>query len=270
MATEAAMPTPADPAALPAWAAAAIAALGPAGLQRWGVARVEGPAPLPGARSALVFASGGPALWQGFVDALTADHARLREEAHPLDAHIARLLRAADPAPPPSRLWVRCAADEPTFVDFRPLAAAAGLGWPSRLGLLLHPDDGPWIGLRAACFTTEALPPTGPQPGPGPCAGCPAPCVAACPVGAVPRADGARFEISACAAHRTTGGCPQSCAARNACPEGAPSRYPPEAQAYHEDRARGRAALAARLGVNDDLHAGLGPPWSSWAAPARP
>jgi len=268
MAVEAPMPTPAGRAALPAWAEAVVAALAPAGLQRWGVAPVEGACPLPGARSALVFASGGPGLWQGFVDAVAAEHARLRDEAHPLDAHVARLLRAADPDPPPSRRWVRCAADEPTFVDFRPLAAAAGLGWASRLGLLLHPEDGPWIGLRAACFTTEALPPSAPAPGQGPCAGCAAPCVAACPVGAVPAGLGARFGIGACAAHRTSGGCPSACAARNACPEGSASRYPPEAQAYHEDRAAGRAALAARLGVNDDLHAGLGPPWSAWAGPS--
>lgn len=256
----------------PPWMHAVLRALAPFGLQRWGVAPLEpGAGPLPGATHALVIASGGPALWSAFEAAIGADPEVLRAEAHPLDAFVARALAAADPAPPPSRRWVRCAADEPTFVDFRPLALAAGLGWPGRLGLLMGPDDGPWLGLRAACFTTEPLPASAPLPGPGPCARCPAPCAPACPVGA-PAAGTAAwgggpapFGIAACAAHRAAGGCRSACLSRNACPEGSTSRYSDREQAYHEDRPSGRPALARALGVQGDRHPGLGPPWADWA-----
>jgi hypothetical protein len=270
--TDAAQPLGAP--ATPAWMRAALDALAPIGLQRWGVAELPpGAGPLPGATHVLVIASGGPALWSAFEAAIRADPEVLRAEAHPLDAFVARALRAADPDPPASRRWVRCAADEPTFVDFRPLAVAAGLGWPGRLGLLMGPEDGPWLGLRAACFTVEPLPRAPSLAGRGPCGGCPAPCVAACPVGAPPAGPlgptGAPlpFDIGACAGHRAAGGCRSACLSRNRCPEGATSRYSDREQAYHEDRVSGRPALAAALGLADDRHPGLGPPWADWARP---
>lgn len=255
------------------WVSALTARLAAFGLNAWGVADGQPyQSVLPGCRSVLVFGSGGPALWQHFVAWLRADPARLSGEQHPLDAFIQRSLEAADPAPETSRRWVRCAADETCFVDFRPLARDAGLGWSSRLGLLLHPVYGPWMGLRAACFTTEALPVTGAAPGDGPCAGCAAPCVTVCPAEAV-RAEG--FDIVRCAAWRAPeheggrGGCPTSCGARNACPEGAAWRYPDLEQHYHDNRRTGRAALGALLGV-DQPGQGVGPHWGTWAKRGSP
>ena len=224
-------------------------------------------AELPGCRAVVVFGSGGPALWDAFVAAIEADPATLCAEQHPLDRFIARAIAATDPTPGPTRRWVRCAFDAETFVDFRPLSLAAGLGWPSRLGLLLHPEHGPWLGLRAACFTTEPLPLDTPLDGDGPCADCPAPCEAACPVGAV---SAARFDIGRCAAHRTPphqggpGGCPEACASRNICPVGINSRYSALEQYYHDNRLDGRRALARSLGVTDAV-AGEGPYWVNWA-----
>ncbi len=250
-------------------------ALAPAGLDLWGVAdgRPYGHI-LSGCRSVLVIGSS-RALWAGFTAALRADPAALTAHDHPLDDHVEGLLRAADPDPGPGRRWIRCAATEPSFVDFRALALAAGLGWPGRLGLLMHPRVGPWLGLRAACFAVEELAPTGPLPGPGPCAACPAPCAAPCPAGAVPAA-GAPFRIQACAAARASGACAGPCAARRACPEGATFAYDPLEQHYHDDRTTGRPALAAALGVPGDSRAGCGPRWAEWAAlpdagaPAQP
>ncbi|HEU5057994.1 MAG TPA: hypothetical protein VFU21_15795, partial [Kofleriaceae bacterium] len=112
---------------------------------------------LPGCRSVLVFGSGA-GLWDAFVAALRADPARLGGEQHPLDRFVESAVAAADPAPPTSRRWIFCAAGEPDPVDFRTLALRAGLGWRSALGLLLHPVRGVWFALRAACFTTAALP----------------------------------------------------------------------------------------------------------------
>ena len=193
---------------LPAWAARVVAELGSIGLNAVGVASGEPwQAVLPDCRAVLVFASGGPLLWRSLEAAIAADSNTLTGTPDPLDDFIAARIRAADPEPPPSRSWVRCAAKPERFVDFRPLAQDAGLGWTSRLGLLIHPSFGPWIGLRAACFTTEALEVTGALPGAGPCEGCPAPCVTACPVDAV----ALPFRIRACAAHRAEGGCPSRC-----------------------------------------------------------
>lgn len=226
---------------------------------------------LPGCRSVVVVASGGSALWEAFVAACRADPRVLTDHDHPLDRFIARALAAADPSPPASRLWVRCAADAERFIDFRPLARAAGLGWPSRLGLLIHPDHGPWLGLRAACFTTELLAPSDVLPGLGPCDGCSAPCAEACPVSAVaasagdPQEAGDRFDIGACAQHKQAGGCLGMCHARRACPHGAASRYPDLEQRYHDDRIGGRRALAEWLSVADE-RVGVGPHWDAWVA----
>ena len=112
------------------------------------------------------------------------------------------------------------------FADFVALGRAAGLGWPSRLGLLLHPERGPWIHLRGALLLPfDAGEGDGPLAGSGPCPACPAPCSTACPA-AAPRSAG--FDVARCGAtRRTEPGCAHRCDARRACPVG-------EAHAYGE------------------------------------
>ncbi len=232
------------------------------GLNAVGVTEPDREAAAHGARSAVVFASGGSALWDAFVQAIQADPRVLTEHAHPLDRFIARQLASLD-AIDSGRCWVRCAHDAERFVDFRPLAQSAGLGWPGRLGLLMHPKFGPWMGLRAVCFTEELLPRTPALSAPSPCDGCPAPCASACPTLAV--TTDAPFDIRACAAHKQDGGCAGSCAARNACPAGRTFRYPMLEQNYHDDRRTGRIQLASVLRVGADGHIGEGPYWSDWA-----
>lgn len=239
-----------------------LPALAEVGLNAVGVTTPDDTARAWGARSAVVFGSGGPRLWAAFLAAVEADPTVLTGHAHPLDRFVARAILRADPTPT-GREWVRCAFDAERFVDFRPLAEGAGLGWASRLGLLLHPQHGPWMGLRAVCFSPQALPPTGPLPGAGPCAGCAAPCATACPTSAV--SAGVAFDIQACSRHKLAGSCVDRCAARNACPEGAGSRYPPLEQHYHEHRKGGRSALAAHLRIGADGFVGEGPYWSDWA-----
>jgi hypothetical protein len=219
------------------WLGRAAARLADVGIGLRGVAAVDGESDvLPGARSAVVFASGGRGLWEAFHAAAARDPGRFAAVPDPLDTFIAEAVAAADPAPGPGRRWVLSAIGATPFVDFRPLGRAAGLGWPSRLGLLLHPVVGPWIALRAAVFTTDALPPTGALAGDGPCAGCPAPCVTACPVGAV-RLDGA-VQWDACRRHLgpPTLGCPSGCGARRACVVGPAFAYSVEQHAYHDGR----------------------------------
>lgn len=105
------------------------------------------------------------------------------------------------------------------------LAEAAGLGIVSPVsGLLLHPEYGPWVRVRAAILCSghpfgavaEATLADRFQP----CNCCARPCVAACPAGgaaAVP-------ELGDCASHRHRGGCADECARRAACPVGAEHR----------------------------------------------
>lgn len=259
------------------------AALAPAGLNLFAVASaaawdaVATPARttaalLPGARSVVVFGSGGPALWDAMLADLRAHPQRLAEEEHPLDAFVRRALDAADAAldaDPRSagvpRRWFRAAADETVHVDFRLLASVAGLGTRSRLGLLMHPTYGPWLGLRAACFLAADLAPTAPHAD-SPCDTCAAPCVAACPGAAFPGGD---WSVDACSAfNQASTDCRAGCHARVACPVGAEHRYGADELLYHYDRFAGRRRLRALVGLPDaaDRHEGVGPHWGGWRA----
>jgi hypothetical protein len=225
----------------------------------------------------VVVGSAGPTSWNAFVRWLEETPARLPAHAHPFDAFMRERIERADALLTGPRRWFRCAADAEVHLDFRTLGWMAGLGHPSRLGLLLHPEHGPWIALRAAVALPER--PDGlttaseTQP---PCIACVArhgdagpPCARACPGGAFARGT---WDVDACATfHVTSTGCSATCHARLACPVGVQSRYPDEAIAYHYDRSGGRRALRARLGVDADPHDGDGPHWGDWRArvPAR-
>jgi hypothetical protein len=128
-------------------------------------------------------------------------------------------------------------------VDLVALARHAGLGGASRLGLLVHPDFGPWLSLRALVLTDRPLPGP-PRTDLAPCGGCPAPCADACPVSA-PRPLPAGFDVRACGAQRSREGpCRLRCAARHACVLGRDHAYEPEAEARH--MAAALPALLAR------------------------
>ncbi len=105
--------------------------------------------------------------------------------------------------------------------DFGALAREVGLDARSRLGLLLHPDFGPWWAMRLALwlqFSSAAQAEDFCQICPRPlpyehaCVGCAAPCVAAC----LGDAD-AGSDLGACLGHVRGGGCRDICRARAAC-----------------------------------------------------
>lgn len=221
---------------------------------------------LPGTRAIAVFGNGGGALWDAFIADLSAHAEHLCEELHPLDAFVRRSVQRADAVLGElRRRWFYSAATETIRLDFRMLGWLAGLGSRSRLGLLIHPEYGPWIGLRAACFV-EA--PWRSRRGvvPDLCDGCPAPCVKACPGGAFP--DG-QWNVDRCSGFKSTSDtCRSTCVSREACPLGREHRYPDLAVAYHNHRATGRSALAASLGIapGADRFQGEGPYWGDWRA----
>jgi epoxyqueuosine reductase QueG len=137
-------------------------------------------------------------------------------------------------------------AEEGAYPDLVAAARGAGLGWPSRLGLLLHPERGPWWSLRAALLTDAPLAVGAPLASPPPCAACEAPCTRVCP-GAAPGPGG--FDVGRCGAVRARDPrCAERCDARRACPVGAAHRYAAGDEAAGMRASQGAMAVRARSG----------------------
>jgi len=188
----------------------------------------------PAARSAFVLGSAGPFFWERFRERVAHDPS-LARRPEPLDAHTVDAV-----APIVEMFRSRGIAARPLFpffgaadhaLSFQRLAVRAGFGADSVLGLVLHPEFGPWLAARAAILTDVPLPLSDPLGGFDPCTGCPAPCIAACPGGAFPEG---RWAASRCLdAKRSLDPCRASCLARIHCVFGVAHRYPDEAIAYH-------------------------------------
>lgn len=215
-----------------ALAAAGLGVCAALGRPRWD-ARVPVPFRFgtlaPEARFALVAGSGGRALFEAFEAAGGATG------PDPLDRYTERAVEAAAATLRAGGHTARCVfaheAREGVFADFVALAREAGLGWASRLGLLLHPRYGPWWSLRAAVLTDAPLAEGRPLPDAGPCPSCEAPCARACPGAAVAPAG---FDAARCGAtRRREPACRLRCAARRACPVGAEHAYAERAEAHH-------------------------------------
>jgi hypothetical protein len=125
---------------------------------------------------------------------------------------------------------MRCRLVEPVAgqrLNFARLAEAAGFGTVSPVsGLLLHPEFGPWVRVRAALLLDGR--PFGPVADASitdqfqPCCSCAKPCLTACPVSVH---DGlGNQDLTRCAEHRHRGGCISGCGSRRACPVGAEHR----------------------------------------------
>jgi epoxyqueuosine reductase len=250
-----------------------IGELSVAGLNHWGVVSarrydrsakpaLRSAALMPGTRSILVFASGGRALWECFLADIRAHPEHLYAEQHPLDAFVRRAIEGASRAwsAAPHR-WFYAAAEASVHLDFRTLAVSAGIGSPSRLGLVIHKEYGPWLGLRAACMVPFDLEETGGHA--DLCGSCDAPCVTSCPGSAF--IDG-QWDVEACATfHRQSEACSTSCDARSGCPVGDEHRYSDAQARYHYNRAVGRVELAQNVEIEDKKFKGLGPHWADWS-----
>jgi hypothetical protein len=193
---------------------------------------------LPTARSAVLLGCGGP---EFFRAARASDE--WRAGVDPVDRFARRWVEFQ------CALWreagfdtqgflyadQRRSADESHFADFSSLAAASGIGVPSRLGILLHPRFGPWLSIRGLLLTERSCAPTKPLDW-NPCPGCHAPCEQACPSDQVLLTSG--FDVEACfATKESTPACRSSCAARRACVYGRDQVYDREAETYYNENA---------------------------------
>lgn len=183
-------------------------------------------------RGIVVVANGGGALWRAFRAAVPVPAGD-----DPLDRFTRTAVEDAARDVPGARCHFPF-DPTPGALDFQALGALAGLGRPSLVGVLVHPEFGPWIALRAAVVVPGDVAAPRPADGFDPCPTCvERPCIAACPVGAVgPRG----WDVVGCVAHRLAadGHCADACAARIACVYGRAHRPPPEALAFHQAAAR--------------------------------
>ncbi len=194
------------------------------------------------ARAVLVIGNGGGAFWRAFR-AHAGRCPGFAERTHPLD-EFTRDVIATHATTALADAGVRGAPrfpfdDAAPALSFVHLAEAAGLGRRGLLGILLHPEFGPWMALRAAFLLDAPLRGARPAAGFAPCDTCAErPCIAACPGGAV-SSEG--WSIEGCVTHRLAqpGNCDAACHARVACVYGRAHVYPAEANAYHQGRARG-------------------------------
>lgn len=208
------------------------AALAPHGIALRGVARFApgaGPELAGGGHAQAVVLLGniGGSIWPAFA---TWAKGQAPDLANPLDAWskavigpLARELGAT--------AWF---PSDPPWQPFQTWAIAAEGIAPGPLGLLVHPDWGPWHGYRGALGFAEPIPGEAPASAPV-CAGCAErPCLRPCPVGAVGEGG---VDIARCRGHLATPeGAPcrdQGCRARAACPVGAAQQYPRDQLRFH-------------------------------------
>ena len=237
------------------------------GLNQWGVVsaeRYDRTAPealktetlFPGTQSILVIGSGGRELWDCFVAELHRRPTCLSDEPHPIDAYVLRAVASASGAlEGVNHRWFWASQTASIHLDFRSLAVAAGLGAPSRLGLVLNSKVGPWMAMRAAVFLPLHLAEN--DPAPELCSECDAPCVEACPGAAFPEG---QWDAGSCVQfHKASDVCSNRCVSRRACPVGAEFMYSELQEFYHSNRRDGRIALAQVLDIEQDKYEGEGP-----------
>ena len=196
---------------------------------------------LPQAKTLVVIGNGGGAFWTGFRAYCDARPGYRQEHAHPLDDYTVEIIEGALASSLeqsgavyrylyPFRFWT-----EP--VSFMHLARAAGLAGPSILGVVIHPEYGPWMALRAALLIDQELHARPIAPGFDPCPACTErACMAACPAGAVGVEKG--WDIPTCVQHRlrVAGDCQDRCHARYDCVYGRAHHYSPDELRYHQQR----------------------------------
>ena len=167
----------------------------------------------------------GRAFWPKFLGAVRESEA-LRESEHPLNdyvtATIGRLVHAL-----PVAHEVRWAhSSEPSPVAMQRASMIGGLAHTSPSYMSIHPEHGPWIGLRAVIVLDADWASGEPVQAPDPCTPCPKPCLEALDLAVA-------ASKSAPVGKKVSSHWKLWLAVRDACPLGRSSRYPDEQCEYH-------------------------------------
>jgi methylmalonic aciduria homocystinuria type C protein len=99
------------------------------------------------------------ALWPIFLAARRADP-ELAGSPDPLDTYTERTLARAYPG---AAVWFAHRRYAGAFLPFQRIAVAAGLGALAPTQLVIHPEYGPWFGLRALVALEGDPPPVAPR-----------------------------------------------------------------------------------------------------------
>ena len=179
-------------------------------------------------RTLVLVGNAGPALYRAFFAAV----GERPTGPNPLDTWTRRVI-----APIASAFGARAAFPfgGPPWLPFQRWAKLAEGLEASPLGILIHPEFGPWHAYRAALLFDRPLDLPAPAPLGFPCDTCTdRPCLTSCPVGAVTTPG---YSVDKCAPHvagESGGECrEQGCLARRACPVGRDYAYPEPALAFH-------------------------------------
>ncbi|MTH97843.1 hypothetical protein [Roseibium sp. RKSG952] len=123
----------------------------------------------------------------------------------------------------------------PPYHPFQRWAQRCGGFSPSPVGVLAHRTYGPWMGLRAAFFSTGQISLISDETAEGPCPACmEKPCIEACPAAALTARDG--YDVPRCMAYlheNRESSCFSGCAARRACPYGPEHAHSVDAGRFH-------------------------------------
>jgi methylmalonic aciduria homocystinuria type C protein len=172
-------------------------------------------------------------LWPAFVAACAQD-AALANAQQPLDSYVVTCVTALLAEATSARTQLVFAhVMAPTAFPIQRLAARVGLAALSPSHLVIHPQHGPWLGLRAVAVVDVAGPESAPGAVAQPCLACAAPCVPALEHALL--VSGEPLSSAAIAQHAAAW-----IAVRDACPVGRGSRYSEAQLAYHYAPARSR------------------------------
>ncbi len=175
----------------------------------------------PDTRGVWIVGHGGRGIWTAFR--ASEESTRSRD---PLDAYTRRVFEAL----PALGVALYTEQRDDSYLPLIALAQRAGLGNPGRLGLLMHPEFGPWVGIRGVLFLRDPVASDAPTSF-APCTDCPAPCAQACSGGVV---SASGIDHVGCARTRLENtACRVGCAARAACIVAPEHAYDAEQTAHH-------------------------------------
>ncbi len=116
-------------------------------------------------------------------------------------------------------------------LDFMKLGELGGTGTKGIIGVLIHPEYGPWISLRGAIISDIEFSRYDSPLSFNPCPECHKPCIPVCPANTVSEKG---WDVPACMKFRLREiDCTDNCVSRRACPYGKEHQYTREQLGYH-------------------------------------